>query len=157
MASALPFHVVQCLFCFYFCFVTWETLGNGLDCSQLQSPETGWTLSSSQHSTALWCTSTALWCTSTAVAWSSAELKDINRGEKLKVHIWHATSFPWTVCHVVQFWREHRLRGTKDSAVWIQPRRHIIYLFFLYVISRVKLLVKESSPPLLLRAKCTKD
>lgn len=28
MASAPAFHVVQCLFCFYFCFVTGETLGN---------------------------------------------------------------------------------------------------------------------------------
>lgn len=28
MASALAFHVAQCLFCFYFCFVTRESLGN---------------------------------------------------------------------------------------------------------------------------------
>lgn len=101
---------------FYFCFVTWETLGNGLHLSQLRSPGAGGGPSSSMQSS-------ALWCTGTAVAWSSAEPRDINRGEKLKAHIWHAASFPRTVCHVVQFWWERCLSRTEDSAVWIQPKQ----------------------------------
>lgn len=119
MASALAFHVFQCLFCFYFYFVTWETPGNGLCWSQLRSPEAVWTLSPRQQSS-------ALCCTSTAAAWSSAELKD-NRGGSSP--LLHAPSFSQTACSVVQFWWERCWRGMGDWAVWAQPKGWVFCWF----------------------------
>lgn len=151
MASALAFHVVQCLFCFYFYFVTWETLGNSLSLSQLLSLEAVWMLSPSQRSS-------ALWCTSTAVAWSSAEPKDKNRGKKNSKFIltFYCTLPHSTVCNVVQFWWERCLRGTEDPAAWTQPKGWI-FLFVCFVLLSFPQLamakVSRHSPPLSLWAK----
>lgn len=102
------------LFVFLFCYLrnSWKQAV----CKAAAVPRDWRMLSSHQQSS-------ALYCTRTVQAWSSAELKDINREGKLEVHIWHAPSFPWTVCHVVQFWWEHCLRRTKDSAFWIQLKQ----------------------------------
>lgn len=141
-----------CLVLFLFCYLrdSWKRPAS----EPAAVPRAGCGLSSSPQSS-------ALWCTSTAVASSSAEPRDINRGEKLKAHIWH-------VPHSHKLFAT--LYSTDGSAAWAElkiqlsgsnPSDRFFCLFSLYVISRVELLVNDSwcrhSPPLLIRAKSTKD